>query len=168
MRPVVIRSAVRALSAFAMALAVTACGTIHPKNQAEFTSYGYVTDFKNVTNAQCKYGRYTFGNVGITDGTVFKNLTCTWKSLDGTPRSESVDMQALLAKKIVEWDFTDVEVFTERPLQMSPDIRVELRDKLFRITVQARVSTIGGPTPTGGNYLPVRVITNTLLERTGE
>lgn len=156
------------LLALLLSLFLSACASVGPRNQAEFNSYGYVTSFKDVTDAKCTYGPYTFGNVGITDGTVFKNLTCTWKSQDGTVRTESVEMQTLLTPKVVKWDFSDVDVHRTQPFSMNPDIRVELRDKSFRISVQARVQYYGEILPNGGQRIPYRTVTNTLLERTGQ
>lgn len=177
-----ITQALAFLIAILLGLSLSACVGMEPKNQAEFKGYVYHIVLESVREAGCQYGPYSSnydqpdkrpkvfesGTIGLWDGTVFKNLTCTWKSQDGTPRSETVDMTQVLNPKVVKWEFTDVEVLRERPFQMNPKVQVELRDKLFRISVQARISTLGGPTPTGGQYLPVRVITNTLLERSGQ
>lgn len=149
-------------------LGLSACAGMAPRNQAEYQGYSYDTVFKDVTDAKCKYGPYTWGGIGLWDGTVFKNLTCTWKSKDGTPRSETVDMKEVLNPKIVKWHFTDAEVHHTQPFAFDPNVEVELRDKLFRVSVKAMVQYYGEYLSNGGRRIPYRTVTNTLIERSGQ
>lgn len=171
------------LLALLLSLFLSACASVGPMNQAEYKGYSYRMVLKDVRDSACRYGPYNTrypdvlekrseefvgGVIALWDGTVFKNLTCTWKSQDGTVRTESIEMQTLLTPKVVKWDFSDVDVHRTQPFSMNPDIRVELRDKSFRISVQARVQYYGEILPNGGQRIPYRTVTNTLLERTGQ
>lgn len=163
-----ITQALAFLIAVLLGLSLSACAGMEPKNQAEYKGYGYDTVFKDVTDANCKYGPYTWGGISLWDGTVFKNLTCTWISQDGTPRSETVDMTQVLNPKVVKWEFTDVEIHRTQPFVFDPHLQVELKDKTFRISVKAMIQYYGEYLPSGARRIPYRTVTNTLLERSGQ
>lgn len=171
----------RIATAGLVSLLLVACATSQPRNEAEFVGYGFRTVFDHVRDAKCAFGYWTNSvaneaiskeiAVGhaVTDGrSPAPDLVCTWSTLDGTPRKETVDMKTLLKRKVVKWDFTDVEVHRTEPFVMDPEVRVELRDKTLSVNVRAMVQYYGEHLPNGGRRIPYRIVTNTLLERSGQ
>lgn len=144
-------------------LLTTACTTplngAYSKGQnldrASFISYWVELNAREANQVFCDYGPLNLAsfrvipvgeNRGIGSATywkVYPHLKCNWLSADGTAREEDIPMTKLQPTMAVEWTPFEGKLYKEKLLQFPPTIRIEIKNKLFRITRKFKVQLYG-------------------------
>lgn len=172
------RQAAAAVLGVCLLLIVVSCATaqggvpyrsyclLHGSSNASgfLLTYGYVrpTPAEIATGGYKSLGRFNRGLCGFTEG---HELTLSWKSADGTPREEKVDLRELLPKTI-DPAKQPGELFRQDPLSSSPDLKLFVDDKTLVVTFEATLRYLGERLPDGEHRI-VRKVVRYELYRSG-
>lgn len=158
-----------------LSMLLSACATL-PPNRAKFDAYALRVNAREANQVICDYGPVRVANyliipVGQDRGggtdvfrEVFPQLKCNWFAADGASRQEAVPMDKLLLPKYVEWEMLEGDLVEYEPLQMPPEIRVEIKGHSFKIVKRARVQIYGERISPNSRRIKAQEITKVLYE----